>query len=391
MKIVFISDWFAENVGYSENLLTKATASLGHEVHLVTSNVQPYFDTPFYKKTYEPFIGPPIQPCGIKAFDGYMLHRLPHKKVRGKLLIKGLLPKLHALRPEIVQTFDVQCLSTYEAALAQPFLGYKLFLETHLHASVFEEKQFGWKKFLRHTKNMVLGRYVSFRSQACYPISIDTAEIAVQFFGIQQEKIRICSLGTDTFLFRPVEDKASQDARALTRAKLGFAEDDIVCIYTGRFTEGKKPLCLAQAIAELANQESKYRGLFLGSGPQEEDIRKCTGCVIHPFVPLPELHPFYQAADIGVWPAQESTSQLDAAACGLPLILSNQVTVRERVDGNGLVYEEGNPLDLAYKIRILSHPQVRQYLGAQGAKKIAEQYSWVRIAQERVRDYEAAL
>src|SRR5512141_1345098 len=98
MRIVLISDWFAEKMGYAENCLPRALAALGHEVHLITSNAQPYFDKPLYEKTYEPFIGPGIVAVGKKETDGYTLHRLPYGRVMGRLRIQGLIGFLRTLR-----------------------------------------------------------------------------------------------------------------------------------------------------------------------------------------------------------------------------------------------------------------------------------------------------
>jgi len=103
------------------------------------------------------------------------------------------------------------------------------------------------------------------------------------------------------------------------------------------------------------------------------------------------LAPFYWAADVGVWPKQESTSQLDAAACGLPLIVSNRVAVVERVTGNGLLYDEADPDDLARKIVALDDPEVRQRMSAVGVEKVQRNFSWRRIAAERIDAYQAAL
>jgi len=69
MRIVVVADWFSEKMGYSENCLPKALASLGHEVHLVTTEAQVYYNQPTYRATYEPFIGPPIVPRVVKAHD----------------------------------------------------------------------------------------------------------------------------------------------------------------------------------------------------------------------------------------------------------------------------------------------------------------------------------
>jgi glycosyltransferase involved in cell wall biosynthesis len=395
MRIVFVSDWFAEKMGYAENCLPKAVAKLGHEVHLITSNVQPYFDQPMYKETYEPFIGPAIVPCGVKPWNGFTLHRLPYGRWRGRQRIQGLIPALATLSPEIVQTFDSFGLTTYETALAKIWLGYKLFHESHVHASVFSPvtDRLGLGERLKWSAYATLGRFVGVLSEKCYPISVDAAEIVTHFFGFPHSKTTIQSLGVDTDSFRPIASDADQQARARLRAQLGFAPEQIVCVYTGRFSDDKGPRLLAQAIAQLAAHGEPFRGLFVGNGTRSEveSIRACPGCVIHPFVPVHELPPFYRAADIGVWPRQESTSQLDAAACGLPIIVSDRVQVRERIEGNGLFYEEGNADDLARQIRKLANAATRRELGELGARKLRERFSWDCIASERMRDYEIAL
>lgn len=395
MRIAIISDWFAEKMGYAENCLPKALAALGHEVHLITSNVQIYFNSPNYCETYEPFIGPAVVSCEVKELSGYKLHRLPHQVGLRGLRIRGLRRCLRALRPDVVQTFDMACATTYEAALAKPLLGYKLFLESHLHASVFPlaAKRPSWRarawNFLRWS---VPGKLVGAVSEKCYPISTDSADIAERFFGIPARKIEVCSLGVDTDLFCPCQGDEPERRRAELRKQLGFSDSDIVCVYTGRFAPDKGPLCLARAVENLVAQGHPFRGLFVGGGTaaQVEEIRACAGCVVHSFVPVQDLPPFYWAADVGVWPMQESTSQLDAAACGLPIVVSNRVEVRERVEGNGLLYEEPSADDLARQLLTLADPAVRHELGERGTRKMREQFSWLGIARQRVRDYEAA-
>jgi glycosyltransferase involved in cell wall biosynthesis len=394
MRIVIISDWFSEKMGYAENCLPKAIAALGHEVHLITSNVQTYFNSPIYKTSYEPFLGPGIVKCGVKEYDGYTLHRLQHGYWRGRLRIRGLLNKVQAIRPQIVQTFDAFSPSTYDLVLGRLLYGYKLFLESHMHASVFPparqcsgiRNRFKWLLYAA-----TLGRLVSIASEKCYPISQDAADIVIRFFGMRPSKVEIVSLGVDTDLFYPIRDDVSASQRRQLRQQLGYSNGDIVCIYSGRFTEDKNPLCLAKAIDELVGRGEPFRGLFIGNGPQSAVVSTCRGCQLHPFVPTRELPPLYRASDIGVWPKQESTSQLDAAACGLPLVVSNHLYVRERIEGNGLMYEENNSGDLAEKLRSLSNKNVRIQMGALGAKKMREKYSWEQIAIQRIKDYQEAM
>lgn len=396
MRIVFISDWFSEKMGYSENYLPKVVAAQGHKVHLIAGNVQPYFDSPLYEKTYAPFIGPGVVATGTKELEGYTLHRLPYARPMGRLRIRGLMPILRTLRPEIVQTFDAMAWSTCEAALAKPLVGYKLFLESHLHASVFgvltdprgKRQRLKWRLYAA-----TIGRWVSASCTKCYPISSDAAEIATKFLGIEKRKIDICSLGVDTALFHADSGSVAERERLQLRQKLGFSASDIVCIYTGRLSEDKNPLCLAHAIGYLAGQGQPFRALFVGNGTPAEVDALCAnpGCVVHPFVSVQDLPPFYRSADIGVWPRQESTSQLDAAACGLPLILGSQVQVRERIEGNGLLYEQDDARDLARQIESLADPERRRQLGGRGATKMREHFSWERIARQRVQDYASAI
>jgi glycosyltransferase involved in cell wall biosynthesis len=396
MKIAIVTDWFAENMGYAENFLPKALASLGAEVHVITSNVQPYFNSPFYAETYEPYIGPGIVDCGVKELDGYTLHRLPHGRWRGGVRINGLVQYVWKIKPRIVQTFSIFCRSTYELALAKPILAYKLFHEQHVHASVFPpatqwigiRKRFVWLAYAA-----TVGRFVSLMSEKCYPISVDASDIAIQFWGYQANKVSICSLGVDTDLFVPAATAPLQEQRQRLRRELGFAPSDIVCVYAGRLTNDKGPLLLAQAIALLVQEGRPFRGLFVGNGQRTdvEAIQACPGSVVHPFVPVRELPTLYRAGDIGVWPKQESTSQLDASACGLPLVLSDQIQVRERVEGNGLIYKEGDAAHLAQQLCKLSDPETRQVMGKRGIKKILENFSWNRIAMERLHHYERAL
>lgn len=396
MRIVIVCDWFSDQMGYVENCLPKALAALGHEVHVITSNAQPYFNSPDYRITYEPFIGPAFVPCGVRKLDGFTLHRLPLIRVRDRLRIRGLLRTLFRLRPDIVQTYDAISLSTCQAALARPMLGFELFTANHVLASVFPPVRDGfarnpWWRMRSVFSMWIPGRLVSLASSRCYPATIDAADIAIRFFGVEERKISIASLGVDTSLFHAARNDEDAAERSALRQKLGFATNEIICVYSGRFSEDKNPACLAMAIGELVRAGERFRGLFIGSGAQEPGIRSTPGCVVHPFLPFRRLPPYYRAADIGVWPRQESTSVLDASASGLPVIISDHVQAKERVAGRGLTYRQNDSTDLARVLRELADPARRADLGRNGAIAVAEHLSWTALARGRLRDYEEAL
>lgn len=394
MRIAILSSWFSSAAGYAENCLSKALASLGHEVHIVTSTAQPYFYDPNYEQIYEPWLGPPIIDPGVIERDGCLIHRLPMRTHGGmeSIRMRGMIRTLRAIRPEIVQCFEAAGTTVFRAALGKAICGYALFIGSHHHASVTPEAASPGARAHPLSPQALQGKVIGLATSRCYAISPDAADIAVRFLGLPSSKVEISPLGTDDTIFRPRGEGDSEEIRRRLRRELGFSDDEVVCIYTGRFTageHGKNPLCLADGVAQLIAQGQNYRALFVGDGPADyvEEIRSRPGTVVCPFVGYQDLAGYYWAADIGVWPRQESTSQIDAAACGLPLVLSDRVQVRERIDGIGLTYRQDDSQDLARVLLELADSEHRRSLGSAGATRMKAEYAWSKLAEERVADY----
>jgi len=396
MRVVVLSETFSKNMGYATNALPKALARLGHDVHLVTLNLPPYFYQPDFEKTYGAFLQKPGALPPTEKVDGYTVHYMRHQRTLGYMRMPDLKDKLRSLRPDVVQTLATIGWIPLHVAVLKLSLGYPVFTETHTHASVFPLAQqnpalWDYARIKNLLTRTVCGRIVSLITSKCYATAPDCGEIAVRFFGIQPEKVDICPLGVDTELFSPAIDAASIRARTELRSELDFTPTDIVCIYTGRFSNEKNPLVLAQAIQILRDKGESFRGLFLGDGIQKEAISNIAGCVIRPFAPFNSLAKFYRAADIGVWPTQESMSMLDGAACGLPIVVNDTVQVLERITGNGISYRLNDAEDLARALYSLRDQGERRRLGAVGADKMAREFSWDIVAARRLADYTAAL
>ena len=387
-------------MGYSENLLPKFLAKLGADVHVVTSTAQVYFNQSIYKRSYEKSLGPAIVETGIKKIDGYTLHRLPLWET-GKWSmpgITGLKEYLVKLDPDIIQTFENATATTMEAAEYAKEYNRPLFTECHIHASVLYKKN-RWG-FRRKRLTQLIGNMISRKLklendviERCYAIAPDAAEIAHDFYRIPKHKIVTQSLGVDTDMFHPLHTEDDNKKIQEIRNRLGFSPNDIVCVYSGRLNGGKNPHCLARAIDRLQELGKPYRGLFIGEGDNTyvDLIRSCRGCIVHPFVKVSQLPELYRASNIGVWPREESTSQLDAMSCGLPIVVSDQVKAKERVEGNGLTYRENDPEDLADTLLRLKDPEIRKAMGQIGAERVSARFSWTSIAKKRLEDYSVAL
>ena len=398
MRVAFLTDSFSRNRGYSSNMLPWAMARCGVEADLVATALLPYQEGEQYSslgRTYDKFAQTEERSVGeIVESDGVRIHTMDHTRSFGFARIKGLAAKLEELRPDVVQCFSCAGLVPLDAAKLQARQSFRLFTECHMHASVHRlaAKSVPFLSPVRARAVVVyaVGAYIARRTSLCYPIAKDCQEIARRFYGVPKEKSKVVPLGTDTSRFRPPNAEDRETAAELRRS-LGIGLDDTVGIYTGRFSEAKNPLLLAKAVAAARSQGKPWRGLFVGDGEQRGEIESQPGCVVHAFVPHTDLPRFYWAADVGVWPTQESMSMLDAAACGLPIVVNDRIGEPERAEGSGLLFRAGNLGSLADALLQLGDPALRSQLGDAGARKVAADYSWDKIARDRLADFEAEL
>jgi glycosyltransferase involved in cell wall biosynthesis len=101
-----------------------------------------------------------------------------------------------------------------------------------------------------------------------------------------------------------------------------------------------------------------------------------------------DLPRHYQAADICLVPtiAQDALSitSVEAMAAGIPVIASRigglPYTVTDGV--NGLLFEPGNPSDLARQIgRLLDDPALRRQMGIAGRRRFEEDFTWEKVIE----------
>jgi glycosyltransferase involved in cell wall biosynthesis len=114
-------------------------------------------------------------------------------------------------------------------------------------------------------------------------------------------------------------------------------------------------------------------------------------------IPHEELPRLYKISDIYVLPSitrgeNFGNSALEAMACGTPVIASNLPGVRELVtDESGIKVEPKDISSLASSInKLLDDSNMRKQMGI-AARKNADKYSWVDVAQRFLKIYEDLL
>ena len=402
MKIVFVIRWHSNHMGYMNNCLAESFARMGHEVHVITSKYQSYFNIPNYDEVYGKFLGAPIQPLGTEIYKGIHVHRVSSIRIKNRIILTGILSKLREIKPDIIQTFDGHEPSTVVVSLAKPFFKYKLFTGVHTILITFRQvvnwKKLTWKRKLFWSAFFYWPSKILVRNyETCYAVTRDASMIAHKMFGVPYHKIKVQTLGVDALLYNNKID----DSVLTKRKSLGYSNEDIVCIYTGKITDEKKPLLLCKAIEELNKKGLRYKAIFIGAGKEDiiAEIKKFENVQVLNFIPGAELPIHYKMADIAVWPNSITTSMLDAAACAKPVIVSDSVYAYDEVNGNqktkpqiiASFFETENHLDLAEKLEKFKDAQHRKEIGEKAMQYIMDNLSWDKLAEKRLEEYRKVL
>jgi glycosyltransferase involved in cell wall biosynthesis len=386
MRIAVVSDWFSPAMGYAENYLPPAFARLGHEVHLLTSDFQVYANSADYDAIYRRKLGPKQVADGMSEFGGCTLHRMRGRIGPLGVQILDLHERLRQLRPDVVYCFEISCPTSRIVAAARRELGYRMYCESRLHDSIFSTVTSPGRRIMRFIKYRLQRTANIVRNvDRFYPVAPDVLEIITSHLGVPTSRCTLISLAVETSTFHP----AVSHGRAALRDRLGLPSDALICVYTGRFTIDKDPITLARAIELLHERgHTDFLGLFIGEGKEySRGLLACRGAIVRPFVTPAELADIYRSVDIGVWPRQESTSQLDAMACGLPIVVNDTVTDPIRIGEWSRTFRAGDPQSLADVLLSLRSASLREQLGKRAAALIQSDYSWDAAARARIADF----
>jgi len=202
--------------------------------------------------------------------------------------------------------------------------------------------------------------------------------------GIKEEQIEYISNGVDTDAFHPV----NEEEKLVLRRELNLPENEKLILSIGRFVP-KKGLDIFIGAAA-----SEYQLVLVSRGNFGPYIKNAQGKVIV-LDPMPQerLKKVYQACDIFVLAAAGedvfSLVLMEAMACGLPIITSNDPFYLNYVDGDTMMLVEPTSENIRRSIKeVLNNATLRLHMSQYSRAKALETFSWDRRIQKYLAIYD---
>ena len=197
--------------------------------------------------------------------------------------------------------------------------------------------------------------------------------------GVPERKLRRVHLGFDPNRFFPGEKK----------------DDVFRVMYAGGLSLQKGIPYLLEAFSELDLPNSEL--LLVGDAYPDARaaLREYRGLFRHiRFVPQAELVHQYQQASVFVLPSLQDGFGMvvyEAAGCGLPVIVTENVGAEVRHGEDGFVVPIRDANAVAEKLRFFhEHPEERMRMG-RAARDYVQQYTWHNYHREVIAHYDAIL
>jgi glycosyltransferase involved in cell wall biosynthesis len=385
MRIVHVMAWYIPGMGYQENTLPLEQARLGHDVEIITSDRIP--DYPGFDRLLGGIFRSRILGAGTCEQDGIRIHRLPCLESAGQVYLVGLRSKLKVIGPDIVQSHGAFSPSTIQTILYSKRLGYRLFIDDHSHKTNY------------HAEGLVRRSYVSIlrviyritdESIECFmPVTDSAREILMSELKIPTKKIELFPLGADTRRFK----KLAQ-LRESGRSKYGIADETVVIVSAGKFTESKDVDVLIKAFGQIVKRNQNAMLLLVGNGAERymSRLKEIADGVVPrekvrfiDFVRNADLPIIYNSSDIGVWPGDPSITVLEALATGLPTVVPKNELAYGRIlaENAAIGFTRGDVDSLAEGIEALvESPRLMNDIANNARRLTNDSLSWRQLAEK---------
>jgi len=387
MKIVHVTPTYIPELGYQENHLPFQQAELGHEVHIVTTTSS---RLSIHNDRLE------IPEIGENVRDDVVVHRIRSLSIDAfgiKIFSPRLEHLLHQLEPDIVHSHEIINISSLRAAMFSKVFDIPCFIDIHVDNDNFhiesrlKNHSFSlFKKAAMPTLRRCVSSFISVNQEA--------TDFAEQRLSIKPEDLTFLPLGVNTDEFPPSPTATVYPDKA---PPLG---DRLTIVTVGNITETKDIDVLIEAAGHLPADSVNI--LIIGDGPDEymdylqnlvRESQLESSIHFLGTVPHSNLKDYFHLSDVGVWPGKLGVSIMEGVSTGLPVIVCDDDATKFYASAsNGLVFDRGDPSELASKINwYIENKEQREIHGRNSRKFAEEELDWSRIAQKSLKIYQEHL
>ena len=199
---------------------------------------------------------------------------------------------------------------------------------------------------------------------------------------IEPSRIALWVRGVDAAAFSP------RHRSAAVRQAWGVGADaagaPLALLYAGRISKEKGLALLPEVAAQLRRADIAHRWIIVGDGPYRPELEpRLPGAVFTGTLGHRDVARSMASADVFVFPSCTDTAGnvvLEAQACGLPVLVSDQGGPREnmRPEVTGRICRGGHARDLAEAVMDLASNRARRYAMSAAARRYAEGRRWER-------------
>jgi len=228
-------------------------------------------------------------------------------------------------------------------------------------------------------------------------ISQYSLEKIKQFYNVDEAKVRIVPNGVDPEKFKPFEDQAA--------VKRQFGLENAPCVlFVGSLIPRKGLPFLVEAAKKIVKEYRETKFIIVGEGPLKNQLlRKLEAANLSGNftflgnVKEDMLPAVYNCADVFALPSiQEGQGivLLEAQASAKPVVAFDVGGVNEALLNveTGLLVKRGSTDKFADAImKLLSDTALREKMGANGRRFVAENFTWDICAQKMLNVYHEAL
>lgn len=200
--------------------------------------------------------------------------------------------------------------------------------------------------------------------------------------GFDEAKIKVCLLGV-------------RDDFNSIKSDYNITNKTLKILFTGSFGFRKGAEYILKALADLDKEGFNYNFTCIGDSSGAENLIKLyrpKNITRINTIPQDELKKYLSEYDVYLFPSLCegcASSGMEALSAGLPVIATKESGLPIENGVDGILIESKNVEEIKNALRLLaSDSKLREFLGKSAAKKIRENYSWDKYAQNVVAIYQ---